>query len=58
MVIVLSVQYNGGFLSGIILLALCDYFGDHFQYHAELLSLQPGPMFTIRFGAFLLVSPW
>ena len=35
-----SVQYNGGFLPEIILLTLCDYSGEPFQYHEEL-SLPP-----------------
>ena len=34
-------QYNCGFLPNIILLTLCDYIGEPFQYHEEILSLQP-----------------
>ena len=41
MVINVNIQYNGGFLPGIILLTLCDYIGKPFQNHQELLSLQP-----------------
>ena len=35
------VQYNGGFLPDIIFLTLCDYIEESFEYHVELLSLQP-----------------
>ena len=41
MVINVSVQYNGGLLPDIILLTLCDYIGEPFEYHVELFSLQP-----------------
>ena len=41
MVINVSVQCNGGLLPDIILLTLCDSIGEPFQYHVELLSLQP-----------------
>ena len=41
MAINVSVKYNGGFLSEVILLTLCDYVGGRFRYHVELLSLQP-----------------
>ena len=41
MVINVTVQYNGGLLPDIILLSLCDYFGEPFKYNEELLSLQP-----------------
>ena len=41
MVIHVSIQYNGGFLPDIILLTLCDYIGETFYYHEEVLSLQP-----------------
>ena len=32
MVTNVSVQYNGGFLPEIILLTLCDYIGEPFEY--------------------------
>ena len=43
MVINVSVQYTGGLLPDIILLTLCDYIGEPFEYHipVELLSLHP-----------------
>ena len=41
MVINVSVQYSGELLPDIILLTLCEYIGEPFQYHVELLSLQP-----------------
>ena len=43
MAINVSVQCNGELLPDIILLTLCDFIGDPFQYHVELefLSLQP-----------------
>ena len=41
MVINVSVQCNGGLLPDIILLTLCDFIGEPFQYHVEFLSLQP-----------------
>ena len=41
MAINVSVQYNGGLLSDIILLNPCDYIGEPFSYHEELVSLQP-----------------
>ena len=36
-----SVQCNGGLPPDIILLTLCDFIGEPFQYHVEFLSLQP-----------------
>ena len=40
MVINVSVQYNGGLLSDIILLTLLsDSIGEPFEYHVEVLSL-------------------
>ena len=41
MVINLTVQYNGGLLPDVILLTLFDYIGEAFEYHVELLFLQP-----------------
>ena len=41
MVINVSIQYNGGFLPDIIMLTLRDYIAEPFQYHEELLFLQP-----------------
>ena len=42
MVINITVQqYSGGLLLDIILLTLCDYIGETFQDHVELLPLQP-----------------
>ena len=41
MVINVNVQYNGGRLPDIILLTICDYIGEPFKYHEELLSLRP-----------------
>ena len=41
MVVNASVQYNGGFLPEIILLILCDFIGEPFQYLVEFLFLQP-----------------
>ena len=38
---IINVQYNGGLLPDVILLALCHYIGELFKYHVELLSLQP-----------------
>ena len=35
MVINVRVQYNGGFLHDIILLTLCDYIGEPFEYHVR-----------------------
>ena len=41
MVINVSVQYNnGGFLLENILLILCDYIGEPFECHEEVLTLQ------------------
>ena len=36
-----SVQCDGGLLPDIILLTLCDSIGEPFEYHVEILSLQP-----------------
>ena len=37
---VVSVQCNGGLLSGIILLTLCDSIGEPSEDHVKFLSLQ------------------
>ena len=37
---VINVQYNGGLLPDIILLTLCDYIGEPFEYNEEFLSLK------------------
>ena len=34
-----SVQYNGGLLSDIIMSTRCSYIGEPFRYHEEVLSL-------------------
>ena len=36
-----SVQFNGGFLSDIILLTRCGYIEEPVSYHEEVLYLQP-----------------
>ena len=41
MAINVSVQYNGGLLPDIMMLTRCDYIGEPFRYHEEVLSLQP-----------------
>ena len=36
-----SVQYNGGLLSDIILSTRCSYIGEPLSYHEEVLCLKP-----------------
>ena len=36
-----SVQYNGGLLPDIRLSTRCNYIGESFRYHEEVLFLQP-----------------
>ena len=41
MAIYVTEQYDGGLLPDMIVLTICDYFGEPFWHHVELLSRQP-----------------